>query len=88
MASGDETDWSLYGTNLLPHSPVSDLVEDTNFDRLVASTMGRGMWTIELPDLQMVETIPTVSEWGVVVMTLLVLTVGTIVFLRRQATCA
>jgi hypothetical protein len=85
MASGDESDWSLYGTNPLPHSPVIDLVVDTNFNRLVASTMGRGMWTITLPDLDVVEAIPTVSEWGVVVMTLLVLTVGTMVFLRRRS---
>jgi photosystem II stability/assembly factor-like uncharacterized protein len=48
MAAGDETNWSLYGDGL-PHSPTIDLVVDTNHERLVASTMGRGMWTISLP---------------------------------------
>jgi hypothetical protein len=36
-------------------------------------------------DTQAGEAVPTVSEWGMVVMALLFLTAGTLVFLRRQA---
>jgi photosystem II stability/assembly factor-like uncharacterized protein len=83
MAAGDETDWSLYGSGM-PHSPVIDLIVDYNHARLIATTMGRGMWSIELPVLQPAEAIPTVSEWGLAAMTLLVLTAGTLVFVRRR----
>lgn len=48
LAVGDETNWSPYGAGL-PHSPTIDLVVDVNHQRVVASTMGRGMWTIALP---------------------------------------
>jgi len=39
--------WEPYGT--LPRAPVNDLVVDADFGRLVASTLGRGAWSIALP---------------------------------------
>lgn len=40
-----------------------------------------------IPD-QCEPSVPTVSEWGLVAMTLLMLTAGTLVFKRRQPACA
>ncbi len=39
--------WEELGN--LPNTPVNDLVVDVNHDRLVASTLGRGAWSIGLP---------------------------------------
>lgn len=39
--------WREFGT--LPKAPVMDLVVDAARDRLVASTLGRGAWSIALP---------------------------------------
>ncbi len=85
-ASGDESDWSLYGPDL-PHSPVTDLIVDVNHNRLLASTMGRGVWTTELPTL-MAPAIPTASEWGVIALALLILAAGTLAFTRRSRAAA
>ena len=82
MASGDETVWSLYGAGI-PHSPVNDMVVDTQHGRLVASTMGRGMWTIELPLLGGGEPIPAMSVWGIGMMLLLIVIAGMLVFTRK-----
>lgn len=41
--------WRPYGSRL-PNVPVQDLVVDTAHARLVASTLGRGVWTNALPD--------------------------------------
>jgi len=83
IATGDETEWSLYGTGM-PHSPVNDMVVDPQHRRLVASTMGRGMWSIELPPWQGTGGIPTMSAWGVRLMCLLVLIAGTLAATRKQ----
>ena len=48
MTCNSGTNWRKVGTGL-PHTPVIDLIVDTNFDRLVAGTMGRGTWSIPLP---------------------------------------
>jgi len=50
VASGDETRWSKYGASL-PNAPVMDLVVNTPFNRLIAGTLGRGAWQIDLPNL-------------------------------------
>ena len=84
VASGDETAWSLYGAGM-PHSPVNDMVVDIHRGRLVASTMGRGMWSIELPLLGDGEEIPTVSEWGIGIMLLLIVIAGMLVFTRKAS---
>lgn len=84
MASGDETDWSPYGVGM-PYSPVNDLVVDTGMDRIVASTMGRGMWSIDLPLLNGPEAIPAVSAWGLGMMSLLFLVAVTAVFARTRS---
>lgn len=39
--------WEPYGS--LPRAPVNDLVVDVRHGRLVASTLGRGAWSIALP---------------------------------------
>jgi photosystem II stability/assembly factor-like uncharacterized protein len=41
--------WERYGKGL-PNAPAMDVVVDTVFDRLVVSTLGRGMWTVDLPE--------------------------------------
>ncbi len=46
--NGGQT-WSEYGSNL-PQAPVQDLVVDPGRNRLIASTLGRGVWSIALPD--------------------------------------
>lgn len=84
MAAGNETVWSLYGAGM-PHSPVNDIVVDTHAGRLVASTMGRGMWSIELPLLVDGKPIPTVSEWGIGMMLLLIVIAGMLVFTRKAS---
>ncbi|MCH8244010.1 MAG: hypothetical protein IH897_15580, partial [Planctomycetes bacterium] len=84
MAAGNETVWSLYGAGM-PHSPVNDIVVDTHAGRLVASTMGRGMWSIELPLLVDGKPIPTVSEWGTGMMLLLIVIAGMLVFTRKAS---
>jgi photosystem II stability/assembly factor-like uncharacterized protein len=40
--------WQAFGDRL-PNAPVMDLVVDAARRRLVASTLGRGMWTVALP---------------------------------------
>jgi photosystem II stability/assembly factor-like uncharacterized protein len=40
--------WTRYG-NGLPNAPAMDLVVDAARGRLVVSTLGRGMWVVELP---------------------------------------
>jgi len=47
-----------------------------------------GHWRVGAPCGAAGECIPTVSEWGVVVMAMLVLTAGTIVVMRRRAAVA
>ncbi|MCP4656343.1 MAG: hypothetical protein GY856_13100 [bacterium] len=42
-------EWRKYGKNL-PRAPVMDLVVDAQHQRLVASTLGRGMWSVALPE--------------------------------------
>ncbi len=43
----DGVNWMRIGSKL-PNSPVIDLVVDTNFNRLVVATLGRGAWEIDL----------------------------------------
>ena len=50
VSIGEETLWSQYGTGL-PNAPVMDVVVDLYMNRLIAGTLGRGAWTIELPRL-------------------------------------
>ena len=47
VSSNFGTTWARYG--VLPKAPIMDLVVDTRFDRLVASTLGRGAWSVALP---------------------------------------
>jgi len=46
-SADDGATWSLYGQKL-PAVPVIDLVVDTDHHRLVAATLGRGMWETPL----------------------------------------
>lgn len=47
--SGDEgASWTGFGRGL-PNAPVMDIVVDDGRGRLVASTLGRGVWTVPLP---------------------------------------
>ena len=49
-SSADEgASWSLYGQKL-PSAPIVDLVVDTAHHRLVAATLGRGMWETPLAE--------------------------------------
>lgn len=40
--------WRRFGRRL-PRAPIADLVVDTEHGRLVAATLGRGVWTTRLP---------------------------------------
>lgn len=42
--------WRRLGDKL-PTVPISDVMIDSNFDRIVIATMGRGTWEIDLPEL-------------------------------------
>ena len=46
-SADDGATWSLFGQNL-PAAPVVDLVVDSVHQRLVAATLGRGMWETPL----------------------------------------
>jgi photosystem II stability/assembly factor-like uncharacterized protein len=46
----DQPWWSRYGRNQ-PNSPVLDLIVDPAYDRIVAGTLGRGAWSLDLPTL-------------------------------------
>ncbi len=48
VSCNDGANWRKMGTEL-PNTPVNDLIVDTRFDRLVAGTLGRGAWEINLP---------------------------------------
>ena len=48
LSDDDGASWIDYGTGF-PRAPVTDLVVDLFHQRLVASTLGRGMWTAALP---------------------------------------
>jgi len=48
-SADDGVTWSLFGQNL-PAAPVVDLMVDTAHHRLVAATLGRGMWETPLVD--------------------------------------
>ena len=48
VTSDDGASWQEHGSGL-PRAPVMDLVVDLDHRRLVASTLGRGMWTTALP---------------------------------------
>lgn len=87
------TNWDKVGDEL-PHAPVMDLIVDSAHDRLVAGTLGRGVWTVSLPD----ETsfcqycpdapecnIPATSSWGLVVTALVLAAVGSVIVLRGRA---
>ncbi len=47
-SSDDGVSWQPYGTGL-PTAPVQDLLVDTVHDRLLVSTLGRGVWSTSLP---------------------------------------
>lgn len=46
-----------------------------------------GVYLIQLTGCSFISSIPTLSEWGLIVMTLLLLTAGIIIFARRSAPC-
>ncbi len=48
LSSDEGASWREYGE--LPRAPIQDLVVDTFHDRLLASTLGRGVWSTDLPD--------------------------------------
>ncbi len=70
--------WERVGTALDGIATDSLCLQENG---LYAGTSGHGVWSSELGQL---EPIPTVSEWGMFVMALLVLGAGTIAFQRRR----
>ncbi|MCP4203874.1 MAG: hypothetical protein GY769_18305 [bacterium] len=48
LSDDEGTTWRRYGEGL-PNAPAMDVLVDASRNRMVVSTLGRGMWTVELP---------------------------------------
>ncbi len=78
---------NLFGINSSEDDTCPTESEDGN-ELLFGSTRPGGYGAKDLYSAQLELPVPTVSEWGMIIMTLLLLTAGTVVFAKRRPAAA
>ena len=76
----DSVDGKLYFRKTLPSQILRCNMDGTNIELVTDANMGNGLTVYHPPDVPA----PTASEWGLVVMVLLILTAATAIFARRR----